>query len=329
VRRRLLLALGLSLGLHALLFALLLRLARETGPRPPLHPPIVVEIHETPRATGPRPHRATPGPPAGAPRAQAPAQGQVRPPTGPPGPSDAPRAAPNLFPDGALAVAVPAGEPEETPDAGSPAEVLTRRIQGWRLGNLAEQRVATGVDSYFSTLAHALRENMGTPPPPGSPRAGTPTGMQRWMQSWLDALAAADAPPDPPAPPGEPLPEVAHHDLSGREADLLRRMLGPMAATQTSLVNPVELLKKSQLPPAAVLRIVQDADGHLLQADLLASSGDSSFDAWVKKAAPLALAAVPKPPHQRGAGLHPDGTKSDWAFFRQGDGVSVLLLRVY
>ena len=329
MRRRLLLALGLSLGLHALLFVLLLRLARETRPRPPLHPPIAVEIRETPRATGPRSQRATPGPPAGAPRTPAPVQGAVRATPAAPGPSDAPRAAPNLFPEGALAVAVPGLKREEPLDAGSPAEVLAGRIQGWRLGNLAEQRVATGVDSYFSTLAHALRERMGSPPPPGSPRAGTPTGTQRWIKSWLDAVEAADAPPDPPAPPGEPLPEVAHHDLSGREADMIRRLLGPMAPTQSSLVNPVELLKKSQMAPAAVLRIVQDADGHLLQAELVASSGDSSFDAWVKKAAALALAAVPKPPHQRGAGLHPDGTRSDWAFYRQGDGVSVVLLRVY
>ncbi|HMK73148.1 MAG TPA: TonB C-terminal domain-containing protein, partial [Myxococcaceae bacterium] len=83
------------------------------------------------------------------------------------------------------------------------------------------------------------------------------------------------------------------------------------------------------IPPAAVLRIVQDADGHLVAAELIASSGDASFDAWVKRSAALALAAVPRPPHQRGAGLHPDGTKSDWAFWRQGDSVSVVLLRVY
>jgi hypothetical protein len=329
MRRRLILALGLSLGLHVLLFALLLRVARETRAHAPVQQPIAVEIRETPRTTGPRPQRAQPGPSLGAPRAQAPPKGTVRAPPGARGPPDAPLVAPNLFPEGALAVAVPGVQREEPPDAGSPAEVLAARIQGWRLGNLAEQRVATGVDSYFSTLAHALRDGMGTPPPPGSPRAGTPSGAQRWIKGWLDAVQAADAPPDPPAPPGEPLPEVAHHDLSGREADMIRRLLGPMAPTQSSLVSPLELFKKTQLPPAAVLRIVQDADGHLVAAELLASSGDASFDAWVRRSAALALAAVPRPPHQRGAGLHPDGTKSDWAFYRQGDGVSVVLLRVY
>ncbi|HXX29177.1 MAG TPA: hypothetical protein VEJ89_00490, partial [Myxococcaceae bacterium] len=327
MRRRLLLALGLSLGLHVLVLALLLRLPREASRAIPPRP-LAVEIVELPRTAGTRAteRRAGPGRTAGAPPVQAAAPSP--PPAHPVRPGgDAPLAPPNLFPEGALAVAVPEVAGTELADAGPPEAVLARRIQTWRLSNLAEQRVAAGVDSYFSTLAHALRDGLGTPPPAGSPRAGTPSGAQRWIQGWLAALEAAEAPPDP-APPGEPLPQMNQHDVSGREGELIRRLLGPMAPTQTSLIQPFELFRKTQVPPAAVLRIEQDAEGHVVHADLVASSGDSGFDAWVKRSALLALAAVPRPPAQ-GAGIHPEGTRSEWAFWRQGDGVSVVLLRVY
>ena len=65
-----------------------------------------------------------------------------------------------------------------------------------------------------------------------------------------------------------------------------------------------------------------------MRAELIASSGDAAFDAFVQRSAALALAAVPRPP-EKGAGLHPDGTRSEWAFYRSGEGVTVMLLRVY
>jgi hypothetical protein len=233
----------------------------------------------------------------------------------------------DLFPEGALTLAAPAPPPPVAPDAGSPAEVIAARVQGWRLGALAEYRVAVGVDTYFSTLAHALRDGLGTAPPPDSPRHGTASAGQRFLQGWLAGLAEADGPADEAAH-GERGPTQPQHDVGGREADALRRLLGPMAPTQESLVGPFELFRKTQLPPAAVLRLEQDADGKLTRVALVASSGDAVFDAWVQRSAALALAAMPKPP-EYGAGLHPDGTRSEWAFFRSGDAVSVLLLRVY
>ncbi len=330
MRPRLLLALGLSLALHALLF---LGLARFADRRPALLQPgrpLVVEVLRRP-ARPPGAQRLAPAPKA--PSAGAPARGVA---PGAPGPSpyrvpagrpDAPVAPPNLFPQAALAAGVPPQVEAEAPDAGTPAQVLAGRIQAWRLGALAEARVAVGVDSYFSTLAHALRDGLGTPPPPGAARQGTPSGTQRWLQAWLASLAEAEGPADAP-PKGEPLPVTQMHDMGGREGDLLRRQLGPMAPTQESLFAPFELFRKSQVPPAAVLRIEQDAQGHVVHVQLLASSGDATFDAWAQRSAALALAAVPKPPTQ-GAGLHPDGTRSDWAFYRSGDGAQVLLLRVY
>jgi hypothetical protein len=235
--------------------------------------------------------------------------------------------APNLFPHGALAVASPEAKTLETLDAGSPAEILTARVQGWRLGALAEQRVATGVDSYFSTLAHALRDGLGEVPPPGAARRGTPSSGQKWLKGWLAALEEAEGPEDAPSTE-ERGPQQPQHDQDGREGDMLRRILGPMAPTQTSLTGPFQLFRKTQLPPATVLRLTQDAEGHLVRTELLASSGDATFDEWVRRSAPLALASVPRPPAY-GAGLHQDGTRSEWAFYRSGDGVTVLLLRVY
>jgi hypothetical protein len=328
VRRRMLLAVGLSFALHAFVLLLLVRLASE-GPVAPPPRPIVVEVLERP--TRRVPHRSqvrpvSPGRGEGTQAPAGPAQAahgvqRVR-----PGQPDAPLLPLDLFPEGALAAASPPEPP--APDAGSPAEVLTARVQGWRLDSLAEHRVAMGVDSYFSTLAHALRDNLGPAPPPDSAHQGPSLG-QRLLQGWLANLAEADKPPEP-SPQQEPLPAPAKYDMAGREADMVHRLLGPMAPTMDTLVAPAELLKRAvaKAPPAAVLRLVQDATGHLVAVELVASSGDPGFDAWVKRSAALALAAVPKPP-EHGTGLHPDGTRSEWAFYRAEDGVAVLLLRVY
>jgi hypothetical protein len=329
VRRRLLLAVGLSLALHALVFLLLSRLGRET-PQTPAQRPLVVEVLDRPahRVPHPAPVRpVSPGQAHGTQKASGTRQAGSTVHRVGPGLPDAPRVPLDLFPQGALAVASPP-EPE-APDAGSPAEILTARVQGWRLDSLAEHRVAMGVDSYFSTLAHALRDNLGEPPPPGS-RHDAPSTGQRMLQSWLSNLAEADKPP-PEAPPAERGPTQTQYDTGGREADMVHQLLGPMAPTFSSLIAPMELMKRAlgqPTPPAAVLRLVQDAQGHLTSVELVASSGDARFDAWAKRSAALALAAVPKPPGY-GTGLHPDGTRSDWAFYRAGDGVAVLLLRVY
>jgi hypothetical protein len=327
VRQRLLLAAGLSLVLHAVLFLALARLAEER-PRTAPSRPLVVEVLQRPsrHKQAVQRTRPTPGAAHSASRTSSPPQAATSAPSATPGRSDAPRVAVDLFPEGALAVAAP-GRPEpEAPDAGTPAEVIVRRIQGWRLESLAEYRVAVGVDSYFSTLAHALRDGLGAPPAQGSPRHGTPSAGQRWLQGWLAAVEEANQQRE--APRAERVPSQAEHDLGGREGDMLRRLLGPMAPTQDSLVAPVQLLKRTQLPPSAVVRLEQDSEGHLTHAALVASSGDAGFDAFVLRSAALALAGVPKPPSY-GAGLHPEGTRSEWAFYRAGEGVAVLLLRVY
>jgi hypothetical protein len=319
-----LLAVGLSVALHALLFLFLVR-RQDARQEAAASRPLVVEVlqrpsHRTPKSAPLRP--TTPGQWRGTSEAKGPPPAAVR--RLSPGVPDAPRVGLNLFPEGALAAAMPP-EPE-TPDAGSPAEVIAARVQGWRLAALAEHRVSVGVDSYFSTLAHALRDGLGAAPPPSGPSG--PSAGQRLLQGWIANLAEPESPLEEQK--AERPPTQPQHDLDGHEADMVHQLLGPMAPTQASLMAPFALLRRAQaqLPPAAVLRVVQDATGRLVHVELVASSGDAAFDAWVKRSAPLALAAVPRPP-AHGAGLHPDGTQSEWAFYRSGDGVAVLLLRVY
>jgi hypothetical protein len=207
------------------------------------------------------------------------------------------------------------------------ARAIQKKVQNWRLESLGERRVATGVDDYFKTYRRVLEQGMGTPPPGGGPKHGDITAGQRWVNAWLDALAEAEDRRD--APKGERMPDTNVQDVTGRMDELIANHLGPMA-TQPSMVGN-RLLRRAIYTsmPMAVLRIVQRADGSIASTELVASSGEKKFDAYVLEHAALALAALPAPPIRTGAGLHPDGTRSDWAFFRNGTTCGVALLRVY
>jgi hypothetical protein len=231
---------------------------------------------------------------------------------GPPGP-----------PDGTSSSAPNAQESRE-----AEARAVQKKVQTWRLESLAERLVAIGVDDYFKTYRHVLEAGMGTPPPGGGPKHGDLTAGQRWVNGWLDALAEADSRKEP-APKGERMPDTNVQDVTGRMDELVASHLGPMA-TQPSMVGN-RLLRRAIYTsmPVAVLRIVQRADGSIASTELVASSGEKKFDAYVLEHAALALAALPAPPTRTGAGLHPEGTRSDWAFFRNGATCGVALLRVY
>jgi len=193
--------------------------------------------------------------------------------------------------------------------------------------SLAEHRVATGVDDYFKDFRRALQSHMGPPPPGGGPKHGDPTAGQRWINAWLAALEEADAAKEPP-PRGERMPAQDVQDVTGRMDELIGNHLGPMAVQPS--ISAQRLLRRAiPLTPVAVLRIVQRADGSIASTELLASSGDKAFDAYVVEHAALALAAVPPPPARVGSGLHPEGTKTEWAFYRAEGGCGVALLRVY
>jgi hypothetical protein len=204
---------------------------------------------------------------------------------------------------------------------------VLERVETWRLESLAERNVAVGFDDYFKEYRQALQSGMGQPPPGGGAKHGDPTPGQRWIQAWLDALAEAD-PARPEPERGERVPDRDVQDVTHRMDDLVMNRLGPMAVQPAPVAQ--RLLRRAVAQtPVAVLHIVQRADGTIASATLVASSGDKKFDAYVLEHAQLALAAVPRPPARQGAGLHPDGTRTDWAFYRAGASCGVVLLRVY
>ena len=255
----------------------------------------------------------------------------------PPVPHHLPEDAPiELFPGSAVAVGagpVPPGDTGASTSRDVPesreaeGKRVKERIDTWRREGLAAHRVAVGVDDYFKEYRHALQGAMGPPPPGGGPKHGDPTAAQRWINGWLDALAEADPSRDPPSS-GERMPPRNVQDLGGRIDELLLNQLGPMAV-QPSFTAQRLLRRAVASVPMAVLRVVQRADGSIASTELVASSGDKAFDAYVLDHARLALAAVPPPPARQGAGLHPEGTRTEWAFFRAGAGCGVFLLRVY
>jgi hypothetical protein len=228
---------------------------------------------------------------------------------------------------------VPPGEPGASTSRDLPesreaeGRRVQQRVETWRRDSLAERLVATGVDDYFKDYRRALQANMGPPPPGGGPKHGDLTAGQRWINAWLAALEEAEASRDPP-PKGERMPERNVQDVTGRMEEFVANQLGPMAV-QPSFAAQRLLQRATAGVPVAVLLIVQRADGSIASTELVASSGDKTFDAYVVEHAALALAAVPPPPARQGAGLHPEGSRTEWAFYRAEGGCGVLLLRVY
>lgn len=346
-RRRFLPALTVSLALHAGLLAWLMLSARSRPPPPPARPAMRVSIRPLPpRSTAPDRHAKSPAPAAPAQQPQRSAERPALPgvveswpaprgetPAGKQPSADAPI---ELFPGRAVsrgAGPVPPGEPGASTARDAPesreaeGRRVLQRVESWRRDGLAEARVATGVDDYFKDYRRALEANLGSPPPGGGPKHGDLTAGQRWINSWLEALGEAD-PSRPPPARGERMPDRDVQDVTGRMDELIANQLGPMAV-QPSFAAQRLLRRAAAGVPVAVLRIVQRADGSIASAELVASSGDKAFDAYVVDHAPLALAALPPPPARQGAGLHPDGTRTEWAFFRAGTSCGVLLLRAY
>jgi len=336
-------ALLVSLAVHAAVLWVLLWLTRPVTapPRTPMRISILhlPSLRRTPAAPGPQRPR-TPARPEGPTAAPStPRTTEAPPPQGPAAPrspvaSDAPV---QLFPPGAVARGAGPATPgsgsgaETGPDVPEPRSVegarVLERVETWRRESLAERNVAVGVDDYFKDYRQALQAGMGQPPPGGGPKHGDPTPGQRWIQSWLDALAEAD--PSKPEPPrGERMPDRDVQDVSMRMTDFMASHASAFGVQPTPVAQ--RLLRRAVADvPVAVLRIVQRPDGSIASTTLVASSGNKKFDDYVVEHAQLALAAVPRPPARQGAGLHPDGTRTDWAFFRAGSGCAVALLRVY
>jgi hypothetical protein len=343
-RRPFVRALAASLLLHAVLLALVLR-KLESPPRPAQRPATRITLRplpprppperQRPPASGPT-HRPLPAvPPATASRPSGSGTTAPAPPTVPPPHPPAADAPIQLFPGGAVARGagpVPPADPgastaRDVPDSPAvEAKRVLERVETMRRDGLAERLVATGVDDYFKDYRRALQAHMGPPPPGGGPKHGDLTPGQRWINAWLDALDEANSRRE--TPKAERMPAQNVQDVTGRMEEFVSNQLGPMAV-QPSFAAQRLLQRAATGTPVAVLLIVQRADGTIASTELVASSGDKAFDAYVVEHAPLALAAVPRPPARQGAGLHPDGTRTEWAFYRAAEGCGVLLLRVY
>ena len=344
-RRPLLRALAASLLLHAALLVWLLRVLEPTAHPPqrpatritlrPLPPRPPTSDHRPP-ASGPTHRPVPPTPPTTASRPSTGGTTAPPPPTAAPSPHPPTADAPiQLFPGGAVARGAGPTPPPD-PGASTARDVpdnpavegkrVLERVETMRRDSLAERLVATGVDDYFKDYRRALQAHMGSPPPGGGPKHGDLTPGQRWINAWLDALEEANSRRE--TPKGERMPAQNVQDVTGRMEEFVSNQLGPMAV-QPSFAAQRLVQRASAGVPVAVLLIVQRADGSIASTELVASSGDKAFDDYVVEHAPLALAAVPRPPGRQGAGLHPNGTKTEWAFYRAGDGCGVLLLRVY
>jgi len=297
----------------------------------PLPPPSHAPDHPRPPASGPTHRPALPAPPAPPATASRPSPGVTTAPPHPPA-ADAPI---QLFPGGAVARGagpLAPGDPgastaRDVPDSPDvEGKRVLDRVQTMRRDGLAERLVATGVDDYFKDYRRALQAHMGPPPPGGGPKHGDLTAGQRWINAWLAAVEEANSRRE--SPRGERMPAQNVQDVTGRMDEFVSNQLGPMAV-QPSFAAQRLLQRAAAGTPVAVLLVVQRADGTIASTELVASSGDKAFDAYVVEHAPLALAAVPRPPARQGAGLHPEGTRTEWAFYRAPEGCGVLLLRVY
>ncbi len=323
---RLLLALAVSVGVHALVWLLLEVRARnlpasssratppatltfvEVEVAPPPKPPAPVEPPPPPAPERPRPPRpAAPRPPV----AQAPtpppppsAVTQAPPPT-PPAPdvprADAPRAdmplatgGPRLVPDSLLpsAVPVPPSTASASPDAGVPDPRTASPDQV--VADLVSESVGRGkverglVHPYFSTLGKRLLKEWD------AERAVTAQGLsgfldqgkqngQAWRRIWSERaaaygasgspLASGDAPQEAQRRPGSGDP-----NLDARR-ELRKKMNEQFRATKR-----------------AVIRVVQDAQGQLISAELVIPSNNAQVDREALADVRAAAARLPPPP---------------------------------
>lgn len=336
--RRLLLALAVSLGVHALVWLVVEARARESSrQRPPPPVPVKLQLVEVevlppapepaqppppppkpeparPRPLAPRPKplaEAPPPPPepiAQAPSAPAPASDTPR--ADVPLAADAPRlGGPRLVPPltltpgGAVAVGPPdAGEPP----GGLPAQSAQQIVDNLALETLGKGKVDRGlVHPYFSQLGKSLLKNWD------AERAVTSHGLKgyfeqaqenskAWNSIWRERAAAygASGSPleeDPALKPGRrPPPANSNPTLEARRA-LRQQMREEFKATRR-----------------ATLRVVQDAQGQLLEVTLVSPSNNVQVDREAIKDVRAAAEQLPPPPPEALAGK--DTLTSLWEF---------------
>ncbi|SEM39381.1 TonB C terminal [Stigmatella aurantiaca] len=285
-----------------------------TPPPPPAAPP------SRPR---PKSRPAAPLPPPPAPATPLPEP--PRPPTG--GPSlDAPVAerserAPVLLPrslgvEGTVPVSpepsrgrtLRPGDPSLSPEVLAAEEKarVGARVQAFAENELATLRVQNGlVDAYFGRIDTALEKQMEDAPLFG----GQKGRLTRLAQAYQDEAArygagrAADA----------PVHERAAPSASQRFEALSRG--NPQDNGMRAFMQAGESMQRLAEPPGGlvvILELQQAPDGQLRSVQVVESSGNPAFDAYVVDAVPPALAGL-EPPAGKPLGVREDGIRSRWA----------------
>jgi TonB family protein len=315
--RRLLLALALSLGVHGLVWLVLAARAQDAGQRvaPPKQAPLEFVVVEVPPPAAQPPKPAAPPPPRPAPKPTAaakpppPATPSLPPPPQAPASdiaradmplvADAPRA-PSLLPPAPPSLSLtPGGElPVAPPKTGVPqglaAQSAQQIVSGLASETTGKGKVDRGlVHPYFSELGKSLLKSWD------AERAVTSQGLKGFMEQrvenskawnaiWRESAAAygalgspinSDAPVQAPRGPagGDP-------NLEARRA-MRRQMREEFRATRR-----------------ATIRVVQDAQGKLLEVTLVSPSNNVQVDNEAMKDVRTAAGQLPPPPPEALAG---------------------------
>ncbi len=329
---RLLLALAVSVGVHAFVWLLLEARARHQPESPRPAPPATLTFVEVEVAPPPPPAAPTepprppptepPRPPRPAPPRPRVAEQQPTPPppavTQAPAPApDVPRAdvprmdaplttgGPRLVPDSLLPSAMPI--PESTASAGPhlsvdagvpdprappPPEKIVSDLVAESVGR---GKVARGlVHPYFSTLGKHLLKTWD------AERAVTAQGLsgfldqgkqngQAWRRIWNERAAAYGATGSPLAPSDAPVEAQRRPGSGDPNLDARREMRKQMR-------------EQFLATKRAVIRVVQDAQGQLISAELVVPSNNAQVDREALADVRAAAARLPPPPPEALAG---------------------------
>lgn len=344
-RRRAAIAVGVSVGVHGALFVALALWVHAPPVPPPPPRPFNVQIVELPPLPPPKP--AAPAsapasaPPAHHPKPAATAKATPRPPPPRPAASPSVPSAPSAHPSAPLAADVPRAAPiliphdvpggipipqapggtqghlirndekqHPTPEEIAQQDAHARaNVQTWVSDDLARARVADGsVDTFFSDLRHAF-EAAAKNPPPFKPKQGLLDYRQSWQRDaeefGKDGTLAAGS-----IPTGEMRDFENHHDPIPEPGTNAERIMNGLAGTDLR-AHASEQVAGGAL--VAVVEIRQAHDGKVQEVSLRKGSGDPRFDAFVLASARSGAQKAPTMP-DHGAGIHPTGTRSVWAF---------------
>lgn|GEM_PF-327316 len=351
--RRIWIAIGLSVLAHLALFAFLIFwVPPPPKPAPPPPRPFTVQIVDlpplpplrhtpsaaahppvpaSPKEAAPRPRVAQrPAPPTAAPAHRTPPHPGKRPTSPSTGASspklaaDAPRAAPILVPhDIPGGIPVPQGsgstgghlihndgKTHPTPEEVAQEDAHARgNVQAWVSDDLARARVRVGsVDGYFSDLRHAF-EAAAKDPPPFTPKEGMLSYGQSWQRD-AQAFGKDGTLQAGRIPTGEMRDFENHHHPIPEPGTNAERIMNGLAGTEMRAHASDGATGGGRV---TVVEIRQARDGKVEAVTLRKGSGDPRFDAFVLASAREgAQKAKAMPDH--GAGIHPNGTRSVWAF---------------